>query len=284
VPATTVSASPGVKPNQIPVRQITNADANAALREGWSDFMEMRGDIIFLAVLYPLIGIVAAVATVGNALLPLFLPIVAGIGLLGPVAAVGFYEMARRREMGLHSNWPHFLDVRKRPSFDEIASVSGLLFAIFALWLLAAAALYVLLWGVWNPPWLTSFVWYEPHSIGDFLSKLFGTARGWALIVIGAAIGGVFATLVLAVSVVSMPLLVDCDVSAAAAVKTSMRATRENAGVMLRWGLTVAALLVLGSIPLFIGLAVVLPWLGYSTWHLYTRLVDRSAIPARRRA
>ncbi len=270
--------------SKIPVRRIGAADLNASLSEGWSDFMEMRGDIIFLAVLYPLIGIVAAVATVGNALLPLFLPIVAGIGLLGPVAAVGFYEMARRREMGLHSNWPHFLDVRKRPSFDEIASVSGLLFAIFALWLLAAAALYVLLWGVWNPPWLTSFVWYEPHSIGDFLSKLFGTARGWALIVIGAAIGGVFATLVLAVSVVSMPLLVDCDVSAAAAVKTSMRATRENAGVMLRWGLTVAALLVLGSIPLFIGLAVVLPWLGYSTWHLYTRLVDRSAIPARRRA
>jgi len=270
--------------SKIPVRRIGAADLNASLSEGWSDFMEMRGDIIFLAVLYPLIGIVAAVATVGNALLPRFLPIVAGTGLLGPVAAVGFYEMARRREMGLHSNWPHFLDVRKRPSFDEIASVSGLLFAIFALWLLAAAALYVLLWGVWNPPWLTSFVWYEPHSIGDFLSKLFGTARGWALIVIGAAIGGVFAALVLAVSVVSMPLLVDCDVSAAAAVKTSMRATRENAGVMLRWGLTVAALLVLGSIPLFIGLAVVLPWLGYSTWHLYTRLVDRSAIPARRRA
>jgi len=268
--------------SKIPVRRIGAADLNASLSEGWSDFMEMRGDIIFLAVLYPLIGIVAAVATVGNALLPLFLPIVAGIGLLGPVAAVGFYEMARRREMGLHSNWPHFLDVRKRPSFDEIASVSGLLFAIFALWLLAAAALYVLLWGVWNPPWLTSFVWYEPHSIGDFLSKLFGTARGWALIVIGAAIGGVFATLVLAVSVVSMPLLVDCDVSAAAAVKTSMRATRENAGVMLRWGLTVAALLVLGSIPLFIGLAVVLPWLGYSTWHLYTRLIDRENVPGRR--
>ena len=270
--------------SKIPVRRIGASDLNASLSEGWSDFMEMRGDIIFLAVLYPLIGIVAAVATLGNALLPLFLPIAAGVGLLGPVAAVGFYEMARRREMGLHSNWPHFLDVRKRPSFDEIASVAGLLFAIFALWLLAAAALWVLLWGVWNPPWLSSFVWYEPHSIGDFLSKLFTTSRGWALILIGAAIGGVFAALVLAVSVVSMPLLVDCEVSASTAVTTSIRATRENAGVMLRWGLTVAALLVLGSIPLFIGLAVVLPWLGYSTWHLYTRLVDRSAIPARRRA
>ena len=270
--------------SKIHVRRIGASDLSASLSEGWSDFMEMRGDIIFLAVLYPLIGIVAAVATVGNALLPLFLPIAAGVGLLGPVAAVGFYEMARRREMGLHSNWPHFLDVRKRPSFDEIASVAGLLFAIFALWLLAAAGLYVLLWGVWNPPWLSAFVWYEPHSIGDFLSKLLTTSRGWALILFGAAIGAVFAALVLAVSVASLPLLVDCDVSASAAVKTSIRATRENAGVMLRWGVTVAALLVIGSIPLFIGLAVVLPWLGYSTWHLYTRLIDRSAIPARRRA
>jgi uncharacterized membrane protein len=269
---------------QIPVRRITSEDLKGSLSDGWTDFMEMRGDILFLAILYPLIGIAAAVATVGSPLLPLFLPIAAGVGLLGPVAAVGFYEMARRRESGLHSNWAHFLDVRKRPSFDEIAAVSGLLFAIFGLWLLAAAGLYILLWGVWNPPWLSSYVWYDPHSLGEFVTRLFTTARGWALILIGGAVGVVFATLVLAVSVVSMPMLVDCDVGAAKAVRTSLRATRDNAGLMLRWGTIVAALLVAGSIPLFIGLAVVLPWLGYSTWHLYTRMVDRSGIPSRQRS
>ena len=270
--------------SQVPVRRITSDDLKQSLSDGWSDFMEMRGDILFLAILYPLIGIAAAVATVGSPLLPLFVPIAAGVGLLGPVAAVGFYEMARRRESGLHSNWAHFLDVRKRPSFDEIAAVSGLLFAIFGLWLVAAAGLYVLLWGVWNPPWLSSYVWYDPHSFGEFVGRLFTTARGWALILIGGGIGIAFAALVLAVSVVSMPMLVDCDVSAAKAVRTSMKATRENAGTMLRWGIIVAALLIAGSIPLFIGLAVVLPWLGYSTWHLYTRLVDRSAIRSRRKA
>jgi uncharacterized membrane protein len=266
-----VSQPAGVS-RKIPVRQITSSDLKQSLSDGWRDFMEMRGDIIFLALLYPLIGIVAAIATLGGPLVPLFLPIAAGIGLLGPVVAVGFYEMARRRELGLHSNWPHFLDVRKRPSFDEIASVAGLLLTIFALWLLAAGILYVALFG-----------WVEPASTGQFLREVFTTERGWALILIGGIVGAIFGVIVLAVSVVSMPMLVDCNTTASSAVRTSIRAARANPGVTLRWGIIVATLLVLGSIPLFIGLAVVLPWLGYSTWHLYTRLLDRSAIPARKR-
>ena len=125
MPATTVSASPASKSNSIPVRKISNADADAALREGWGDFMEMRGDLIFVGLIYVLVGVVAATAVMGGALLPLLFPIVAGVGLLGPVAALGFYEMARRRESGLQSNWQHFLDVRKRPGANEIGVVAG---------------------------------------------------------------------------------------------------------------------------------------------------------------
>ena len=250
----------------VPVRKLTPADLKVALREGWDDFMAMRGDIIFAALIYPLVGIAAAVVLTGSPLLPMLFPVLAGVGLLGPVAAVGFYELARRREAGLTSNWSHFLDVRKRPAADEIAYVSALLLAIFALWLLAAGALYVLLWG-----------YQAPESLAAFVTRLFTTSEGWALIIIGNLIGLAFAALVLAVSVVSLPMLVDRDTSAAEAVRTSVRATRDNAAVMARWGIIVAALLVLGSIPLFIGLAVVLPWLGYSTWHLYERLVERGA-------
>jgi uncharacterized membrane protein len=270
VPATSVSAPPKSK-NNVPVRTIANADADSALREGWADFMDMRGDLIFVGLIYALVGIVAATAIMGGPLLALLFPIIAGVGLLGPVAALGFYEMARRRESGLQSNWQHFLDVRKRPSADDIAIVAALLVAIFVAWIFVASGLYLALFGWWDPP-----------SIGAFLTRVFTTPEGWALILIGNAIGLGFAALVLGLSVVSLPMLVDCDISAAEAVSTSWRAARANPGVMFRWGVIVAALLVVGSIPFFVGLAAVLPWLGYSTWHLYTKLVDRSAIKSRR--
>jgi uncharacterized membrane protein len=270
VPATTVSASQAAKRSDIPVRTITNADANAALREGWGDFMEMRGDLLFVGLIYVLVGIVAATAIMGGPLLPLLFPILTGVGLLGPVAAIGFYEMARRRERGLQSNWQHFLDVRKRPGAEDIAAIAALLVGIFVAWLFVASGLYIALFG-----------WWEPPSIGAFLTRVFTTPEGWALIVIGNVIGLGFSALVLGISVVSLPILVDCNISAAQAVSTSWRAAKANPGVLFRWGVIVAALLVVGSIPLFVGLAAVLPWLGYATWHLYTKLVDRSAIRVR---
>lgn len=263
------SATPTVSTtSDVSVRKITAEDLRISLRDGWSDFMTMRGDLIFIGLLYPLVGIVAATVTLGGAMLPLFFPIAAGISLLGPIVAIGFYELARRREDGLESDWSHFLDVRKRPSADGLGVVAALLITIFMLWVAAAAVLYVALWGM-----------DAPDSIGAFLSRLFTTPEGWALIVIGNLIGLGFAALVLAVSVVSLPMLVDCEIEASTAIGVSVAAFRKNIGLMMRWGLTVAVLLVLGSIPLFIGLAVVLPWLGYATWHLYTRLVDRSAFP-----
>jgi uncharacterized membrane protein len=255
-------------PPSLPVRRIAAADLTASLREGWRDFLAMRGDLIFIGLIYPVIGLVAAAVSLGGSLIPLFFPIAAGIGLLGPLAAIGFYELARRREAGLESDWSHFLDVRKRPAMDDIAIVSGVLLCLFLLWLIVAAVLYAVLW---EPA--------APASVGDFLRRLFTTREGWALILLGNAFGALFGIAVLALSVASLPMLVDRDLNAGVAMRTSVAAVRANFALMLKWGLIVAALLALGSIPAFIGLAVVLPWLGYATWHLYTRLVDRQALP-----
>jgi len=250
------------------VRKISDRDLSAVLREGWADFLRFRGDLILIGLLYPLVGIVAATITVGGSLIPLFFPIAAGIALLGPLVAIGFYELARRREAGLESGWRHFIDVRKRPSASGIGAIAAVMFALFGAWVFVAAALYLLLWGL-----------PVPDSVADFVIRLFTTSEGWALIVVGNMVGVLFAILVLALSVASLPMLVDCDVDARTALSTSVHAFQANSGVMIRWGVIIALLLVLGSIPAFLGLAVVLPWLGYATWHLYTRLIDRHALP-----
>lgn len=266
----TASPVPASASEKYPVKKIGAGDLRESLRQGLDDFRDMRGDLIIAGLVYTFIGVAAAVMTTNGPLMPFFFPVVAGVGLLGPVAAVGFYEVARRREDGLDSGWRHMFDVLKRPSVDDMGMVAGLLLGIFVLWLLAAGILYVALFG-----------WATPTSITGFLTDVLTTPRGWALIVIGAAIGAIFGWVVLAISVASLPLLVDCDVSAADAVSASWRAAHANKGAMIRWGLTVLGLLVLGSIPLFVGLAFVLPWLGYATWHLYTKLIDRGAIGRR---
>ena len=260
------------KAARISVRRISHEDLSISLRQGLDDFLTFRGDIVFAGLVYTFIGLAAVVMTTSAPLMPFFFPVVAGVGLMGPVAAVGFYELARRREAGEKDiHWFNFLDVRKRPSVDDMGIVAGLLLGIFFVWLLAAGALYAALFG-----------WATPTSLPQFLATIFTTPRGWALIIGGAVVGAIFGWIVLAISVVSMPMLVDGDVTAAEAVSASWRAAHENREVMIRWGLIVLGLLVIGSIPLFVGLAFVLPWLGYATWHLYTRLIDRKSLGGRR--
>ena len=93
------------------------------------------------------------------------------------------------------------------------------------------------------------------------------------MIVVGIGVGFLFALLVLAISVVSFPLLLDRNAGIGTAVSTSMRAVAASPGTMALWGLIVAAGLVIGSVPLFLGLVVILPVLGHATWHLYRRVV-----------
>lgn len=249
------------------VRTIGPEDLRWALREGLNDLLAMRGDLVFAALFYPLIVVVGALLALNKGLLPLVFPILAGIALLGPVSAIGFYELARRREAGLESGFVHYWDFVRRPAADSILVVTALLVSIFFAWLGAAALIHLATWGEWQVP-----------SIGEFARRLIETREGWALIVVGNLVGALFAVLVLAASIVSLPMLVDSDVGARTALATSFAAFRANPRVLTGWGTVIAAMLVVGSLPLFIGLAAVLPWLGYATWHLYTRLIDRDML------
>ncbi|MEP6983154.1 MAG: DUF2189 domain-containing protein [Sphingomicrobium sp.] len=163
----TVSASRSARTKKIPVRSITDDDLRSSLKQGWEDFLDLRGDLFFAGLIYTLIGLAAVVMTTNMPLLPFFFPVVAGVGLLGPVAAAGFYELARRREAGEEVHWFNFLDVRKRPTVDDMGMVAGLLLVIFFAWLLAAGVLYALLFG-----------WTTPQSVPQFLAIVFTTPRG----------------------------------------------------------------------------------------------------------
>jgi uncharacterized membrane protein len=246
------------------VRRITAADLGEALARGLDDFAAFRTDVAFLCVIYPLVGLVLARLVFGYELLPLLFPLASGFALIGPVAAVGLYEMSRRREAGAEISWADAFEVFHAPSFGAILLFGLLLMAIFAVWLNAAIAIYDLTLGP-----------AQPVSVGAFIHDLFATDAGWALIVVGIGVGFLFAVLVLAISVVSVPLLLDRDVGLGVAIQTSLRAVAANPGPMALWGLIVAAGLVIGSIPLFIGLILVMPVLGHATWHLYRRVVAR---------
>ena len=125
------------------------------------------------------------------------------------------------------------------------------------------------------------FGYSAPASIEQFITDLLTTPQGWTLIIVRLGIGFLFAALVLSISAISFPLLLDRDVGPGVAMHTSLRVMAVNPLPMALWGLIVAALLVIGSIPFFVGLTVVLPLLGHATWHLYRRTVvpDRNPHP-----
>jgi uncharacterized membrane protein len=249
------------------VRRISQSDLDWSLAEGWRDFRAKRGDILVVALLYPVLGFVAAAVTIDNRLLPLFFPLVAGVSILGPAAASGFYEIARRREAGQDANWVHFLDPFRGPNRYSLEILTGSLVILFLLWLAAASTIAAVTVG------------YGP-AVGvvgaeAFIHRVLDTSEGWAMIVLGMLVGFGFAVATLVFGLVSFPMVVD-GADPWTAVMTSYRAVRANPAATISWGLRVAGLLALGCLPAFIGLAVVLPVLGYATWHLYTRLVDRT--------
>jgi uncharacterized membrane protein len=261
----TVAGEPAILPR---VRTIDTADLWDALARGFDDFRAMPTHVIFLGLLYPIVGLALGRAALGYEVLPLLYPLAAGFALLGPFAAVWLYELSRRREAGLDTSWKHAFDVAHSPSFGSILALGLLLTVIFVVWLAVAHAIYI-----------ANFGYREPASITGFLQQVLTTPSGHMLMIVGNLVGFCFALVVLAISAVSFPLLVDRNVGAVAAVTTSLEVVRRNPVVMAQWGLIVAVALLVGSLPLFFGLAVVVPVLGHATWHLYRKAVEPNPDP-----
>jgi uncharacterized membrane protein len=253
------------------VRRISLADLKEVLRKGFADFWAMPSQVFFIGLIYPIAGVILAGFAFGQNMLPLLYPLASGFALVGPFVSIGLYELSRRREQGLPTDWKYAFEVLQSPAIGSIAALGVVLLVIFMAWLFTAQALYQGLYG------------YRPvGSLPAFLYEALTTSRGWTLIILGNLIGFVFAVVVLAISVVSFPLLLDRDVGAAIAVQTSIRAVITNPVTMALWGLIVAGLLALGFAMLIVGLAIIVPVLGHATWHLYRCVVgrDSSSAPA----
>jgi uncharacterized membrane protein len=228
------------------------------------DFRAMRGDIILAGFIYPAVALLAAALALGGRMIPIIFPMAAAFSLLGPLIAIGFYELARRRESGMAAGWNHFLDPLRGTNRAQIFGMAATLLVLALGWMLMAKTIYDGTLGAMHPA-----------TMGSFLSMLFTTPEGWRMIVLGNIAGLAFALVTLVTSLVSFPMLVDRNVHASDAVETSLRASFHNPVMTLRWGLYVAVILALACLPLFLGLAIALPVLGYASWHLYTRLVER---------
>lgn len=244
------------------IRELTNDDIRFALRAGWEDFKAMRSDVMAIVMLYPVIGVVTALLAFHANMAHYIFPVAAGFALIGPVAAIGLYELSRKREVDGHANWGDALAVLGSPAITPILVLGLYLLAIFIIWMVAANLVFAATLGTAPYP-----------TIQAFVSDLFNTSQGLWMIIIGMLVGCVFAGIVLMVSIVSFPLLLHRNVGLPTAVMTSIKVSEKSPRVVATWGLIVASLLLLGSIPLFLGLIVAFPLLGHATWHLYRRAV-----------
>jgi len=267
------------------VRDIRFHDLTTALAKGFDDFKAVPTHLIFLFLIYPFVMLVLSRVAARQDLLPLVFPLFAGYTLVGPLIAIGMYELSRRRELGLDTSRKHLFDVLKSRSLGAIVGLGLVLAVIYFIWLMTALAIYKMTFGDGLPDSVVALIVQlvsfdlsatGPQSIEPFAVQVITTKAGWTLILVGSGVGLVFSIIVLSVSVVSFPMLLDRRVSAWTAAQTSIRAVLANPVSIGLWGIIVAASLAVGTLTLFVGLAIVLPVLGHATWHLYRSLVEHS--------
>ncbi|HEX2560935.1 DUF2189 domain-containing protein [Phenylobacterium sp.] len=243
------------------VRRIEAQDVMDALRRGAADVGAARDDVLFIALIYPLAGVLIASVALDNRLTPLVFPLVSGFALLGPLAAVGLYEISRRLERGGPISAGTPLAVFRSPAIGDILRLGAVLLAVFFAWLVAAWAIYA-----------ANFGPQPPVSVAAFANEVLTTPAGWRMMAVGIGVGALFAAAVFVLSVISFPLMLDRHVPMSTAVQTSLRAVRTSPKTMALWGLIIAGLLVLGSLPALVGLVFVMPLLGHASWHLYRKV------------
>lgn len=250
-----------LRPPQV-TGDLTLRDLAAALTAGWRDFLAMPRFGLFFGGVYVIAGLAIGWVTLTGGDLTWLIPAIAGFPLVAPFIAVGLYEASRRRAAGEPLGWRAVLGALQGHGDDQILSMGVIVFVAFSFWMIVAHAIFAI------------FMAESGMSArGDDMLAAFLTPSGLAMLAVGSAVGGVMAFAFYAMTVISLPMLVERKVDFLTAIFASLKVVRDNLPVMLGWAAVIAALLFVAMLPGFLGLLVALPVLGHATWHLYRRAV-----------
>ncbi|MDH6257583.1 DUF2189 domain-containing protein [Bradyrhizobium sp. BR13661] len=227
------------------------------LAAGWDDFRERPLASLFYGVLVFLIsaGIVTGLFAFGQD--SVLFPALAGFVVVGPIVAIGLYEKSRRLAAGEPISLISMIFVRPA-SGGQLLFTGILLCTLMLLWMRTAVIIYALFFGLRPFP-----------GLRHVTTMLLTTPTGWAMLIVGTAIGGLFAAFSFAISAFSIPMLLEERIDALTAMASSLALVWNNLPVMLTWGAIVLALVLLGVMTGLVGLIVVFPVLGHGTWHAW---------------
>jgi uncharacterized membrane protein len=239
---------------------------NAELDDPWKWLMAGIEDVkraplwsLGYGLFFVLVGVGGSV-WLWDAGLESLVPVLAGgFALVGPMLAVGLYEISRRLESGEPLNMRDVVFVKTAEPLQLAYMGFALLFMYFV-WIRVAMLLYA------------GFLHLDYTPLDEFSQFLLGTGQGLAFLAIGTAVGAVFAVIVFAATALSVPMLMDRHVDVVSAIAASVRSVTHNPKPMLLWAWLIALLIAFGFATLFVGLIVVFPVIGHATWHAYRSL------------
>ncbi len=246
-------------PSKMPVVRVVGAGAPLRwLAAGWRDFRRHPLPSAFYGACFAFMGFVIWI--VFRFAYQYVSALVTGFFLVGPFLAIGLYALSRRDERGE----PPWL----APTLDAWATNKGAI-GMFALVL----AVILLVWARASLVVFALFFTQDLPSLTDFMAQMLSFANIEFLLAY-LCVGGFFAVLVFAISVVSVPMMLDRNTDGIVAVLTSLKAFAANVPAMLVWGTLIVVLVGVGFATWFAGLVVATPVIGHATWHAYRELVE----------
>ncbi|MCC0017236.1 MAG: DUF2189 domain-containing protein [Rhodobiaceae bacterium] len=251
------------------VRSFTFAEVVAAAGRGMQDFRSAGLTSALFGIAYAIGGIIVILTAAWSDLTWISYPLATGFALIGPFAAVGLYDISRRLEAGTPLRLSEIMGVVWAQHRREIGWMAFVVLFVFTAWMYQVRLL------------LALFIGFEPiASYADFFHALFTTPNGLIFLAVGHVVGAILAVILFSLSVISFPILLDRDIDFITAMITSVQTVVKNPLPMLGWAFVVVMLLIAASLPMFLGLVVVLPILGHATWHIYRMAIEPEEAPA----